>query len=291
MVAHGLCYTDLELVFCIYLCLTGITVSVFSYLNVCLQFLSYVFIYIIFNYIQWLLKANCYDLQYIEFNTKIKKSLNFIHILYFCIIILCYLFICSFIAHKLIRWYSSSELAVHLIALENSYCMCEHFSIFSLSLLYTFTTIIVYIILLLLCNISPHLCLLWPAVYISIIILIAFGYILYNILLTLLFNSIIMVKLISVPVWDYRHATYSCIYDLFYDIKVNIYSKRIKSIHSQIYYNIYICMFRRMNIDTEYYTDIISNMFYSVLRMNENMCMVTYDYYTLSHYLTYLYYG
>ena len=282
---------DSDFVSCIYLCMTGILVSVYS-MNVCLPLLLCVFEYTSpLDYIRSLSNENCKEVQLIELNNKINKSINSIHnILLFYMKILYYLFIDSFVAHKSTRWYQRFEFPGHLIVQGNSYCICAYSFKFSLLLLLLNITVILYILM---SQLPVQLCHMWPVVYIITIISISLGYILYNILLTSLLSSLLILKAISVPVWDYWHAAYSYVCTWLYSLKVNT----IIVIHVYTYYISYMSTFymyvftfkllyfyymsqkyRKMN--RKYYSDFMMQMY-----------MISCDYNALSHYLIMLNHG
>ena len=154
--------------------------------------------------------------------------------------------------------------------------------------------------------IAAHLCHIWPVVYIITIISIAFPRRLYNILLTSLFTGIIIRKAISVPVRDYWHTTYSCVYTWLYASKVNTFCKRTIIIHVGAYY--IVCMFllyrylftskllyymqhKFQKMNKEYYSEFRVHLICSVLRMRKKMYMMTCDYNALSHCLILLNHG
>ena len=83
--------------------------------------------------------------------------------------------------------------------------------------------------------------------YIITIIWISLFYIVYNILLTSLLSRILIMKAISVPVWDYWHAAYSYVFICLYIVKVNTFI--IIHVHVCTYYiekcNSYMSTFYR----------------------------------------------
>ena len=281
--------------------MTGILVSFFS-LNVCLQLLLCVFVYTSqLHYVQSLFHANGNYWKHIELNNKINELIVFIHDILFHYIRICiYLIICNLIIYELTRQYQSFVIPLHLIVHINSYCPCIHlFYLFSMSLL-LFTTVILYILLMF--HISAHLCHMWPVVYIITIISIALPHRLYNILLTSLFRSIIIMKAISVPVWDYWHTTYSYVFTWLYASKVNTFYKRTITIHVWAYYIADMFLLYRYlftskllyyfwKINMVYYSELRVHLICSVLTMREQMYRITCDYGALSHYLILLNHG
>ena len=215
--------------------MTGILVSVFS-MNVCLQLLSCVFEYTSqLDYNRSPLNANCYEVQLIELNNKIRKSIHFIYnIFLFYMRILYYLFIYSCIARKLTRWYQRFEFPGHLVIQGKSYCICAQSFEFSLLLLLLLLLNITVILYILMSQLPVQLCHMWPVLYIITIISLSFVYIVYNIPLTSLLSRILILKAISVPVWDYWHAAYSYVLTCLYIVKVNTFI--IIHVHVCTYY-------------------------------------------------------
>ena len=157
-----------------------------------------------------------------------------------------------------------------------------------------------------------QLCHMWPVLYIITIISLSFVYIVYNIPLTSLLSRILILKAISVPVWDYWHAAYLYVLTCLYIVKVNtfiiihvhvyVYTYYIEKCNSYmstffryvfmfklLFFHYMSHIYRKMN--TEYYSDIRVHLICSVLRMRAQMYDISCDYNALSQYLILLNHG